>query len=114
MRTYVRLMSKPGFHPRLQGDLGELAAMWWLASYGATVALPFGHSPDVDLIADWGDRVSRIQVKTSTCRTPYGRFSVSLATRGGNQSWNGTVKYLDPARVDHLFVLVGDGRQWFI
>jgi hypothetical protein len=24
------------------------------------------------------------------------------------------VKYLDPSRYDYLFVLVGDGRRWFI
>jgi len=32
----------------------------------------------------------------------------------GNQSWNRIVKLLDPLRVDYLFVLVGDGRRWFI
>jgi hypothetical protein len=39
---------------------------------------------------------------------------VSIATRGGNQSWSGIVKYFDPERCDFLFVLVGDGRRWFI
>ena len=39
---------------------------------------------------------------------------MTLATRGGNQSWNGVAKYLDPSRFDYLFVLVGDGRRWFI
>jgi hypothetical protein len=33
---------------------------------------------------------------------------------GGNQSWNGLVKKLDPVAYDYLFVLVGDGRRWFI
>jgi hypothetical protein len=33
---------------------------------------------------------------------------------GRNQSWTGVVKRLDPARFDYLFVLVGDGRRWFI
>ena len=37
-----------------------------------------------------------------------------LATRGGNQSWNGTVKRFDRTRYDWLFVLVADGRRWFI
>jgi hypothetical protein len=37
-----------------------------------------------------------------------------VVTRGGNQSWNRIVKLLDPSRCDHLFVLVGDGRRWFI
>jgi hypothetical protein len=37
-----------------------------------------------------------------------------LCTRGGNQSWNGLVKLFSATRRDRLFVLVGDGRRWFI
>jgi hypothetical protein len=42
------------------------------------------------------------------------RWAVAVCTRGGNQSWNGMVKYLDPSAYDRLFVLVADGRRWFI
>jgi hypothetical protein len=31
-----------------------------------------------------------------------------------NQSWNGLTKRLDASRCDYLFVLVGDGRRWFV
>ncbi|MDX6590802.1 MAG: endonuclease [Solirubrobacterales bacterium] len=92
--------------------------MEWLASKGAQIWLPIGHSPDVDLMADLGDRLVRVQVKTSTLRTQtsngHDRWNVSVATKGGNRSWSGTAKVLDPAKVDSLFVLVGDGRRWFI
>ena len=87
--------------------------MYWLASRGASVALPVGSSPHWDLVAELDDRILRVQVKTSTCRQK-GRWSVTLCTRGGNQSWNGLVKRLDPERFDYLFVLVGDGRRWFV
>ena len=43
-----------------------------------------------------------------------GRFAVTLSTRGGNQSWSGLVKRFSSERCDWLFVLVGDGRRWFI
>jgi hypothetical protein len=98
---------------RQQGDLGERAAVIWLLSEGANVAYPFGHSPDWDLIAELKGELHRVQVKTSTCHR-IGRWAVQLATRGGNQSWNGTVKRIDSTRCDYLLVLVGDGRQWFI
>jgi hypothetical protein len=82
------------------------------------VLLPTGHSPDYDLVAELDGRLIRVQVKTSTqrTRTPDGhpRCSVSLKTCGGNQSWTGIAKRLDPARVDLLFVLTGDGRRWVI
>ncbi len=103
---------------RQQGDLGEISAVEWLTRIGAVVALPFGHSPDFDLVAAMGDRLWRVQVKTSTqeVATPKGhlRFSVSLVTCGGNQSWTGVAKVFDPTKVDFLFALTSGGRRWFI
>jgi hypothetical protein len=101
-------------NPREQGDFGEFSAAQWLARRGATVAIPIGHSRDWDLLADLDGRPIRVQVKTSVCRSKPGRWAVTLCTRGGNQSWNGLVKRLDPSRCDYLFVHVGDGRRWFI
>jgi hypothetical protein len=98
---------------REQGDFGERAALCWFVAQGAHVSIPFGHSPHYDLIADMDGRLLRVQVKTSVCRYK-GRWAVTLCTRGGNRSWNGMVKRLDPSRFDQLFVLVEDGRQWSI
>lgn len=92
--------------------------MEWLASKGALVWIPLGHSPDVDLIAELDGRMLRFQVKTSTqCVSTargHSRWRVMLATNGGNQSWSGATKTFDPARIDFLFVLVSDGRRWLI
>ena len=96
--------------PREQGDLGELSAMQWLAWQGASVAIPVGNNRHWDLMADLDGRALRVQCKTSRCVNK-GRWAVTLATRGGNQSWNGLTKYLDPSCFDYLFVLVGDGRR---
>jgi PD-(D/E)XK endonuclease len=101
---------------RAQGDIGEFSAMEWLARKGALVWIPLGHSPHVDLVAELDERLLRVQVKTCTyqpTRAP-DRWHVSIATSGGNQSWNGASKTFDRSRVDYLFVLVGDGRRWFI
>jgi hypothetical protein len=99
--------------PKRQGDLGEADAIATLARLGAEICVPLFSSPDYDLVADFGDGLLRVQVKTST-HYRNGRYEVYVATRGGNQSWNGTVKYFDPARCDLLFALVGDGRRWLI
>jgi hypothetical protein len=98
---------------RRQGDMGELSAALWLAERGASVAYPIGHSPHWDLLAELDGRVIRVQVKTSTFWRN-DRWDVTLCTRGGNQSWSGRSKLLDPSRFDYLFVHVGDGRRWFI
>jgi PD-(D/E)XK endonuclease len=103
---------------RVQGDIGELSAMEWLGSRGATIWVPLNHSPHVDLMAEWDDRLIRVQVKTSTFRGPVKsgeeRWRISIVTNGGNRSWTGLAKKFDPNQVDYLFVLVGDGRRWFI
>lgn len=84
-----------------------------MAWSGAIVFTPVGHSPDVDLVADFGAGPLRIEVKT-TMNFRDGRWQAMLATMGGNQSWSGVVKSFDHLRCDYLFVHVGDGRRWFI
>jgi hypothetical protein len=87
--------------------------MLWLGGLGAAVFVPLFHCRDFDLIADFGEGLLRVQVKTSNCFLN-NRWDVTVCTRGGNRSWNGMVKRLDPVQYDYLFVLVGDGRRWFI
>ena len=103
-----------GFHPRKQGDIGEVEAMRWLASVGADVWVPLGHSRDADVIAVFDRQPLRVQVKSSSCRLENGSYAVNLCTNGGNQSWTGLVRYFDHTRCDYLFVWLTDDRRWFI
>ena len=77
-----------------------------------------GTAQDFDLVAQFGNRLMRIQVKTSAqeAHTPNGhrQFPVSLVTCGGSQSWNGVAKVFDPSKVDYLFALTSAGRSWLI
>ncbi|HEY8581441.1 MAG TPA: group I intron-associated PD-(D/E)XK endonuclease [Capillimicrobium sp.] len=100
-------------HWRRQGDIGEASALEWLVGQGWRVYLPWGHSENCDLVADMDGRLAGVQVKTTTCRQG-SRWKVTLATRGGNQSWSGLVKRFSPDRCDWLFVHAGDGRRWFM
>jgi hypothetical protein len=75
--------------------------------------MPLGHSPDIDLVTRIDGELVGVQVKTSTV-VRRGRFEVAVCTRGGNQSWSGLVKRFSAERCDWLFVLVADGRRWFI
>ncbi len=87
--------------------------MEWLGSQGYAVYIPVGHSPHLDVVADDGKRLIGVQVKTSTLYRNH-RWVVTICTRGGNRSWDGTVKLFTAKRCDKLFVLVRDGRRWFI
>jgi hypothetical protein len=100
-------------NPRKQGDLGEFSAIDWLGARGYPIWLPLGHSPDVDLVTRIDGRLGGVQVKTSTVFRNR-RWDVTVCTRGGNRSWSGLVKHFSSERCDWLFVLVGDGRRWFI
>ena len=88
--------------------------MEWFASKGAGIYFPIGHSPHCDFIAEFDDRLARVQVKSMHLLRTEKRWNVTVCTRGGNQSWNGLVKKLDAAVCDYLFVVVGDGRRWCI
>jgi hypothetical protein len=127
LESYGRSIDRPddttpgrtrAINRRQQGDLGEASAIEWFSRLGAAILIPFGHSPDYDLVVDIEGRLLRVQVKTCTRKEPRRdgshRWYVALATNGGNQSWTGVAKLFDPSRFDLLFVLVGDGRRWMI
>src|SRR3954470_6582022 len=96
-----------------QGDQGEIYAVAWLAGQGHLVSIPLGNSSDYDVLAEIKGRIARVQVKTTRCYRN-DRWTVTLATRGGNQSWSGLVKRFSAKRCDYLYVHVADGRRWFI
>jgi hypothetical protein len=102
-----------GMNRQEQGDKGELSAMSWYVGEGHDVYVPLGHSPDADFIADDGERLIRVQVKTSGYLDK-GRWCVAVCTRGGNQSWNRVVKRFSATRCDELFAVTVDGRRWRI
>ncbi|MEA2494672.1 MAG: hypothetical protein QOJ29_2583 [Thermoleophilaceae bacterium] len=96
-----------------QGDFAELSAMQWLGGRGARIAVPVGHNDSWDLVAELDGKLERVQVKTcGFWRND--RWEVTLCTRGGNRSWSGISKRLDPSSFDYLFVHVADGRRWMI
>jgi hypothetical protein len=99
---------------RKQGDAGLGAAIAYFTRIGATVSIPLTDSQDYDLVVDTGGDLRRVQVKTTTSRTKYGRYVVSLRTHGGNRSWTGVVKTVGGSMADDLFVLSDDGAMFLI
>ena len=66
-----------------------------------------------DLVVDGGSGLQRVQVKTTTYRSPYGVHVASLATRGGNQSFH-TSKPFDPSLSDLLYILTDTAERFLI
>lgn len=97
----------------MQGLIGVGDAIHWFIVNGYCVSIPVNDSQPYDLVVDGGERLERVQVKTTTCRSPAGRFIVQLETRGGNQSFNSGKKF-DPAAADLLYVLTDDSERYVI
>jgi hypothetical protein len=100
-------------NPREQGLLGLTDAIGWFGRQGWSVSLPLIDSQPYDLIADDGTALHRVQVKTTTRRSPGGRYIVQVCTRGGNRSFH-TTKHFDARSCDLLYVLSDDGARYLI
>jgi hypothetical protein len=100
-------------NPREQGLIGVTDAIAHFGRIGWSVSMPLIDSQPYDLVVDDGDRLHRVQVKTTTRRSPGGRYLVQLCTRGGNRSFY-TTKYFDPEASDLLYVLTDDRTRYLI
>lgn len=100
-------------NPRKQGEIGLGAAIHWFLAEGYAVSLPLIDSQPYDLVVDDGDQLLQVQVKTTTCRAPSGRYVVRLFTAGGNQSFH-TRKLFDNTASDLLFVLTDDQEMYLV
>lgn len=92
-------------NPKKQGDVGLGIAIGYFASQGYTVCVPLTDSQDYDLIIELKSQLKRVQVKTTTCKTPYGSYDLNLRVCGGNRSGTGKVKLFDPLKVDYVFAV---------
>lgn len=59
------------------GNIGEAKTLWKFISLGVPVYIPFGDNEKSDLIAEFGGKLNKIQVKTSE-KLEDDRFIVSL------------------------------------
>lgn len=88
------------------GRAGSLLAAAWYTLCGEDVSWPLEPSR-YDLVVQRGDRMCRVQVKTTTVRVR-GTWKVYLSTsRGGRRTY-------DPDEVDEFFVIDGDMAYYLI
>lgn len=99
-------------NPRVQGDEGLGIAIAYFTRVGLKVAIPLTDSQRYDLIIDDGQRLQRVQVRTTTMKRGRG-YVVHLRTIGGNKSQVIT-RAFDPSDYEWLFVVCGDGTAYLI
>lgn len=100
-------------NPRWQGEIGLTDAIGFFGRREMVVSIPLADNQGYDLVVEWRRQLLKVQVKTTTRRSPRGRFDVMLATAGGNQSFH-TVKLFDPDAIDLVYVLTDAGDRYVI
>jgi hypothetical protein len=95
---------------KTQGNLAEIAAMYYYRSLGYSVSMPIFEDCHVDLHIQKDGKVKRVQVKSSRCKANSGNYIAALTTSGGNTSWSGISKRIDKDFVDFIFILTELGE----
>lgn len=95
-----------------QGDMGLGVAICYFTNQGYTVGIPLTDSQDYDLFIDNGNKLGRVQVKTSSYKRS--SYEVNLSIKGGNRTAKGTVKRFDSKKCDYVFVVTETQEKYFI
>jgi hypothetical protein len=99
---------------RIQGNAGLGIAIAYFSRIGLQVAIPLTDTQPWDLIIENGDRLERVQVKTTTQRTPSQRgYVVGLKTVGCNTKRTVTRDF-NSSDYEWLFVVCGDACVYLI
>ena len=98
---------------RKQGEVGLGKAIAYFTSKNYVVSLPLCDNQEYDLIVDDGEKLSKVQVKTTNHKSPYGKYIAHLKVCGGNKSSN-TIKKFDASSNDLLYILTSDNTEYLI
>ena len=71
-----------------KGNTGLGIAIAYFSSHGYIVSIPLNDTQDYDLIVDKNDIIKKVQVKSTSCKTKYGIYQVSIKSCGGTKRKN--------------------------
>lgn len=86
-----------------KGNTGLGIAIAYYASNSYAVSIPLNDTQDYDLIVDKNNKLFKVQVKSTSCKTKYGNYQVSLKSCGGTKGK--TYKTLIDTDVDEVFIV---------
>lgn len=78
-------------------------AIAYYSSNGYTVSIPLNDTQDYDLIVDKEDKLKKVQIKSTSCKTKYGNYQVALKSCGGTKGK--TYKTVIETNIDEVFIL---------
>jgi len=96
------------FTSKQRGELAEMMFMVKATQKGFATAKPYGDSRRYDFIVDVGQRLWRVQVKSSSAQQ-YGSYMVNL-----QRNAHGEVIAYDPSEIDFVVAYVMPCDAWFV
>lgn len=101
---------------RQQGDIGVAAAILEFQRKGYAVSIPIGEGLKYDLIVDDGERLQKVQVKTTTKKSPNSHeyYQVRIAVEGHTKGEKFHYHPRQDGDYDFLFVLCENGDKFII
>lgn len=91
-----------------QGDIAEMKAISYFTENSILVSKPITHSKYYDFIIDFNNKIYKVECKSTSFKTKYGVFQVSLRTRKGTK----VIKRIDKNKIYFIFILDSDGNYY--
>lgn len=95
-----------------KGRSGLAVAIGYFGSHGYTVSIPLNDTQDYDLLVDKDNIISKISIKATGQRSPYGITVVNLVNTGGTK---GSVYGRECNKnIDFVFVVNEKQEMWLL
>ncbi len=86
-----------------KGNTGLGIAIAYYTANGYIVSVPLNDTQDYDLIVDKNNKIFKVQVKATSCKTKYGIYQVALKSCGGTKGK--TYKTIVKTNIDEIFIV---------
>ncbi len=87
-------------------------AIAYFVGQGFTVSIPLNDTQDYDLVVDMNNKLYRVQVKGTKCRTSYNVFQANLRSLGGTKGY--VYKTLKDTDIDLVFIVTAELNAYLI
>lgn len=95
-----------------KGNTGLGIAIAYYTANGYVVSIPLNDTQDYDLIVEKDNKLKRIQVKATSCKTKYSIYQVALKSCGG--TLGKTYKTLIDTNIEDIFIFTDELDMYII
>lgn len=97
---------------REKGNTGLGMAIAYYVSNGYIVSIPLNDTQDYDLVVEKDNKLRRVQVKATSCKTKYEVYQVALKSCGGTSGK--TYKTIVDTNIEEIFIFTEDKDIYII